>query len=201
MRNTLVSLIGGLTIVVACQPAIAAAATGITPITDRSEMLSVYDREADAGRFDEALRYAVAGCERLKMLYLCREVADLPLQMASQGIVVPPQFAAEQRRIAHLVCLTGKPFMNGRGVNIGGFLCDHYAQQFARAHDQMRERTLLTRAQQYLESIHDVALAARLYRAACKNNNADACDRTVTPVNATGALPAPSLWQREALRN
>jgi hypothetical protein len=201
MQSTLISLIGGLTIVAACESVIAAAATSVSAISDRSEMLSVYDREADAGRFNNAFRYAVAGCERLKMLYLCREVADLPLHMASQGIVVPPGFAAEQKRITHLVCLSGGPFINSRGVNISGFLCGHYARQFTRAHELLRERGLHARALQYFDSIHDAALPSRLYQAACKNNNAEACNRVVIGANAITARPTPIPQRQDAQKN
>lgn len=201
MQNRLSSLIGGLTIFAAVQSVTAAAPTGVNAISDRSEMLSLYDREADAGRFNNALRYAVAGCERLKMLYLCREVADLPLQMANQGVLASPVFAAEQKRISHLVCLSGKPFMNSKGVNISGFLCDHYAQQFSGTHGSLREHKLHARALQYLDSIHDAALASRLYQAACRNNNAEACNRVARQANAIYSQPTPIPQQQDAQRH
>ena len=150
-----------------------------TEITDRREILFAYDQAADAGRFDDALRHAVNGCERLYMLYLCREVADLPLQMARQGIVASAHYSSELRRVANVVCLSGKSLIRSGDVNTTGFLCGYYAQQYARAHGPIHRNAFLTRAWQYLDSIYDPPFAERLYEAACKNGNHDACKRSV----------------------
>ena len=185
MRHASRSLIAVAVVVLACLPGVTRAAA--PEITDRSEMLLVYDRAADAGQFDEALNYAVAGCERLQILYLCREVADLPLQMASQGIVPPPRYGAEQKRVANAVCMTGKRIVNADGADFTGFICNYYAMQFARAHDLVRQGTFQSRAWQYLTAIHDVAYAGNLYQSACKHGYSKACGRLAALAGATTA--------------
>ena len=100
-------------------------------ITDRRETVFIYDHAADAGRFDDALRHAIYGCERLHMLYLCREIADLPLQMARQGVVASAHYGAELRRVADAVCLSGKSLIRSADVDTTGFVCVYYAQQFS----------------------------------------------------------------------
>ena len=190
VRRTTRELIAVAVVISVCLTGVARSAA--PDITDRSEMLQVYDREADAGRFDEALSYAVAGCERLQILYLCREVADLPLQMASQGIVPPPRYGAEQKRIANAICMTGKRIVNGDGADFTGFICNYYAMQFARAHDPVRQRTFQSRAWQYLDAIHDVAYAGRLYQIACKHDFPQACARALTRAGNSVAGPALS---------
>ncbi len=163
-------------------------AVGATPaITDRSELLIVYERAVDAGRFDAAFRHALAGCEQLAVIYLCREVADLPLQMAGQGVSVPAWVGAEQRRVATLACLTGKPMVNSDRLNFTGFICGYYAQHFALAHSPERKRAFLTRALHYLDAIHDIALARSLYHAACRHDNAASCDHFAALSRATAA--------------
>ena len=171
-----------LAAIVARGQVIAAAAE----ITDRREMVFVYDQAADAGRFDDALRHAIYGCERLHMLYLCREIADLPLQMARQGVVASAHYGAELRRVAHAVCLSGKSLIRSGDVDTTGIVCGYYALQFAQAHSPLHTNTFLTRAWQYLESIYDPRFAERLYAAACKQGNHDACKRSV--VRAQNAL-------------
>jgi hypothetical protein len=173
--NLLVAAVTLIAVASSMRPAVAA-----TPeITDPRVIQYAYDEAADAGRFDEALRYAVAGCDRMQLLYLCREVADLPLQIARQGIVVPPQYGVELRRVASAVCLSGKGSVRSNGVDTTGFVCGYYAQQYARAHSPIHRNTFLTRAWQYLDSIHDPQFAGKLYQAACKYGNADACKRVV----------------------
>lgn len=157
-------------------------------IADRSELLIVYERAADAGRFDEALRHAVAGCEQLRAVYLCKELADLPLQIARQGIVVPPQYGSELKRVADAVCLSGKPLINSDGADVTGFVCGYYAQQFARLHGPLHQGTFLTRAWQYLDAIHDPVYANRLFQVACKDNPMQAC--------VTAAALAPQVNRR-----
>lgn len=190
MRQALGSLLAVAVVVAACLTGIARAAA--PQIADRSEMLQVYDRAADAGRFDEALNYAVTGCERLQILYLCREVADLPLQMASQGIVPAPRYGAEQKRVANAICMTGKRIVNADGADFTGFICNYYAMQFARTHDVVRQGTFQSRAWQYLEAIHDVAYAGNLFRTACDHGYAKACGRLATLAGATAAGTAAS---------
>jgi hypothetical protein len=177
MRYLSGRLIAIVVVTVGCLTGVAGAAA--PAITDRSEMLQRYERAADAGRFEEALDYATTGCERLQILYLCREVADLPLQMASQGIVPPPRYASEQKRIANTICVPGKRIVNADGADFTGFICEYYAKQFAHAHDPVRQGTFQSRAWQYLDAIHDPDHAGRLYRIACDLHHADACKRLV----------------------
>jgi hypothetical protein len=105
---------------------------------------------------------------------MCREVADLPLQMANQGITLSPQFGVAQRRMADAICFSGKPFLNSDGVNVTGFLCGYYAQQYAGAHNALRADGFDARARQYLDSIRDPDYARRLYLIACQHSFAHA---------------------------
>ena len=126
--NLIAAAVLALVAITAREQVVAAA----TEITDPRDILFAYDQAADAGRFDDALRHAVNGCERLHMLYLCREVADLPLQMARQGIVAPAHYSGELRRVANAVCLSGKSLIRSGDANTTGFLCGYCAQQYAR---------------------------------------------------------------------
>jgi hypothetical protein len=104
-------------------------------------------------------------------------------------VLAPPRFADAHRRIATLVCLSTQPYSNSGGVNISGWLCNHYARQFAHAASAGSDGALPERARQYLESIKDRELAARLYQTACKNDSLDACNHLAA--TASGG-PAPS---------
>lgn len=161
-------------------------------ISDRAQMLLAYEGEASAGRFDAALRHAVAGCERLRLVSLCREVADLPLQMADRSITVSAQYADALRRVADAVCLSGRPFLNSDGLEVRGFICSYFAQQYAGTHNPVRARLFDARVRQYLESMRDPDYARKLYQVACQHSHANAACGTIHENRFAGsAVSAP----------
>lgn len=162
------------------------------PLDDRAALLLAYERAADAGRFDEALGHAVTGCERLRLVYLCRELADLPLQMAHQGITVPPQYGAALRRVADKVCLAGKALVNADGGDITGFVCAYYGQQFGGTHTPPRQSAFGVRARHYLDSIHDAAFAGRLFEVACKRTSLPMCAASVAALRTSSTAATPT---------
>ncbi len=161
-------------------------------INDRAQMVLAYEGEAGAGRFDAALRHAVAGCEQLQLVSLCREVADLPLQMAERGIAVSAQYTDALRRVGDAVCLSERPFLNSDGLEVRGFICSYFAQQYAGTHNPVRARLFDAGVRQYLESMRDPDYARRLYQVACQHSYANATCETIHENQFAGrAVSAP----------
>jgi hypothetical protein len=127
---------------------------------------AAYRHAFDTAQFELALRYAATGCERHADAGSCRLVADLPLRMIESN--VPPEiiFATEIKRLANVVCTSGKGVTNLSGADVTGRICHHFADHLVSAGaEAAKPRTAAAR--RYVEWVHDPVRAGTLYRAAC----------------------------------
>lgn len=135
-----------------------------------------YEKATRGKRFEQALRYAVIGCEKYQSAGLCRNVGDLPLWMGNQGIAVPISFKAEIKRVTEVVCYSGVRIKTINGVDTTGRECAYLARRFSLAKDPAYAFALEPAARRFFEAIYEPKLAGRLHMAACERLGfADSC--------------------------
>jgi len=122
-----------------------------------------------AGRYDDALRYAVIGCEKHGFAPSCRHAAGLPLYMGNTAAAVPASYAIAIRRLAQHVCDTGAVIWHPFAGKVNGRECSAIARHFVLAVDDDYRYGLEPAARSYFEAAYDPAFATRLYTRACRS--------------------------------
>lgn len=127
-----------------------------------------YAHVLQGGDYEQAMRYALLGCERYQNPGLCRRAGGLPMEMGNQGIAVPPAFKGYIRRAADAVCFSGKRFRAINGADVTGRECGYFARLFSLARDPEYVPAFAPAAFRFYESMYAPEHAAKLYAIACE---------------------------------
>lgn len=127
-----------------------------------------YAHVLKGGDYEQAMHYALLGCEKYQDAGLCRRLGGLPLELGNQGITVPPAFKVSIRRAADAVCFSGKRFRAISGVDVTGRECGYFARLYGLARDPEYVHAFAPAALRFYESIYAPELSARLYASACE---------------------------------
>jgi hypothetical protein len=137
-------------------------------IRDASAACAVaHDYAVAARNFDDALRFAVTGCEKRRNATDCRRASRLPLLMGNESLSVPQRYAVEVKRLAEFVCFSGARIEQAYAGDATARECANLARHFVLAKDPEYARALLPAARTYFEAVFDAAVAGRFYKAAC----------------------------------
>ena len=137
-----------------------------------------YTHVLKGGDYEQAMHYALLGCEKYQDAGLCRRLGGLPLELGNQGITVPPAFKVSIRRAADAVCFSGKRFRAINGVDVTGRECGYFARLYGLARDPEYVHAFAPAAFRFYESIYAPELAARLYASACERlGSSHSCQR------------------------
>jgi hypothetical protein len=130
-----------------------------------------------AGRFEQALRHAVTGCEKYQRDQVCADVARLPRLVANRHRPIAPIFAVEVERLARRICLSDMRIADASGKDVSAITCGQFAHQFilAARHDEW-ESVAVGGLQWHFELFYEPNFAILLYQAACMAlAHADSC--------------------------
>lgn len=140
--------------------------------------VTAYELALKEKRFEQAMHYAVTGCEKHSQANSCRNAGGLPLWMGMRKIPVPLSFNSELKRIAQFACFSGARLMTFHGFDTTGRECSFLARQFILVQDPEYKTAFEPAALRFFKAIFDPPRAARLYSASCSQlDNMDACER------------------------
>ena len=129
---------------------------------------TAYTHALHGGEYDQAMRYALLGCEKYQNPGLCRRAGGLPMLMGNRGIAIPPGFKADIKRAAVAVCFSGKRIKSITGADVTARECNYFARLFGLAKDPEYTHALAPAAMRFYESLYEPEHAGKLYAAGCE---------------------------------
>jgi hypothetical protein len=132
------------------------------------DCLELRERAMDRGDVRSAMRHDAAGCMNLADLGSCRRLADLALDIDSNGAPVPDELAEHLKEAAEHTCQSSQRIRDMLGNDVTGRECAHLARSFVLAADPESRYTLDDSGRRFFESLYDPPRAARLNKIACE---------------------------------